>query len=129
MSDWGGKKEGIIMKNSSEIPDGWYVGDADFDAPGIIYSPLEAYDSEGDLYYMVEGICNDICSGEKVNREFTKSDLSEFEWRGWNPKGFEKRKKAYHKTFTVKFFINAEGEEDYNLLEREVKLYDKGELK
>ena len=46
---------------------------------------------------MAEDALIDALDGRRaLSGTFSASDLKEFEWRGWNPKGFAKRRNAHH---------------------------------
>lgn len=99
----------------------WQQPEWDFDAPKVLYSPVERYSDqggsicEGATWDLVEEVCGDLCEHGKVPRGFSEDDLSEFEWREWSPKGFKRRKRAVHDVIRVRFFRNGE-EMSYEIL-------------
>ncbi len=90
--------------------DGW-----EFDAPTILYHPIKRYSANysnsSGVESLVENACIDhLCNGDDVSTKWCDSDLSEFNWRGWNPGGFKRRKKAQHVKITVSFKISDDPE-------------------
>lgn len=81
----------------------------EFDAPLIIYSPIQRYCVTGSVAHQsieqeIENIAIDLCiNSDGVLRHFNADDLKEFQWRGWNPNGFKNRKRATHASFKVTF--------------------------
>lgn len=88
----------------------------EFDVPCILYSPVRRYriGSAYDIESMVEDVCCDLADGEAVAKEFGDSDLKEFEWRGWSPRGFSRRRNAVHFKVTVRFVKPSNDEDDYD---------------
>jgi len=97
--------------------DGW-----EFDAPLIIYSPVERFFdshwiSQAAIERKVEDICIDLCIDGEIRDRFSKSDLKEFTWRGWSVPGFRRRKSAVHGTVKVKLVYDEHGERSCVFLE------------
>lgn len=92
----------------------WNEPQWEFDAPIVLYSPLQRYDMGSvscvDLYDKIEDVCIDLCYNVPINTHFDKMSLKEFKWRGWNPKGFSRRKNAVHVEVTVEFFLDNDNE-------------------
>lgn len=99
----------------------WWDADWEFDAPAIVYYPFKKYGfgSALEIDQLVEDVCIDICLGEQPRTKFTESELSEFKWRRWNPKGFAKRKNAIHRRITVKWFYQQDGELMFDFIKEE----------
>ena len=102
--------------------DGW-----EFDAPLILYSPVERYDHVGSicpesLESIVEDVCIDLCIKGFVKEKFIASDLDEFRWRSWSPKGFSRRRRAVHGTIKVKFTLDGHGERSFEYTSRPKRL-------
>ncbi len=98
-------KDKLTFKGCTWIEYGW-----EFDAPLIIYSPIQRYCftgsvSKNSVYQKIEDICIDICcdNGEIENIKFNNNDLKEFKWRGWSLR-FARRKRAIHLQVEVEFF-------------------------
>ena len=90
----------------------------EFDAPSIVYSPIKRYGiggNSGEIDSMVEDYCIDLCLGENPRRGWSKFDLKEFKWRGWSPRGFSRRKKAWHITIRVKWYKNEDGDLTFSM--------------
>lgn len=89
--------------------DGW-----EFDAPGVLYSPVCRYSSDiGSLCaeaieMMVEDVCIDLVVDGEVRRGWSEYDLKEFHWRGWNPDRFRLRKRAKHGIVRVQFLTDGD---------------------
>jgi len=85
----------------------------EFDAPCVMYYPFKRYGFGGNASRfdsMVEDVCIDLSLGKHVRRGFTESELKEFRWRGWSPRGFSRRKDAWHIQVSVEWFVDGYGE-------------------
>lgn len=96
--------------------DGW-----EYDAPCVLYSPVKRYGiggNSGHIDSMVEDIASDISCCIAVRHDWTADDLREFEWRGWSPRGFARRKNARHVEIVVGFHATEDGELEAKVLRR-----------
>ena len=82
-----------------------FDADWEFDKPAILYYPVQKYGFNS-IEHLVENVCIDLLVYGYTEDKFGQSDLEEFQWRGWNPKGFAKRKNAVHKVVKVEFYID-----------------------
>lgn len=83
----------------------------EFDGPCVMYSPFRRYGFGGNSYHfdrMVEDVCFDLGAGDDVAANWDDSDLREFKWRGWSPRGFSRRKQGWHIKITVEWYIDEE---------------------
>ena len=81
----------------------------EFDAPCILYWPCKRYGIGGNSHHldsMVEDICIDLTLGKQPAFQWSESDLKEFKWRGWSPRGFANRKQAWHVEIGVAWNAN-----------------------
>ena len=93
----------------------------EFDAPCVLYSPFPRYGYGGNSEHldgMVQDICVDISCGTAPRKQWSESDIKEFKWRGWSPRGFAKRKEAWHVTITVRWFIDDDEQLDFQITDR-----------
>lgn len=99
-----------IVFRGCMFDDGW-----EFDAPCILYSPFKRSGIGGNIGHiedMVEDICNDLADGRSVPRGWSEGDLKEFRWRGWSPRGFARRRQAWHREIVVEFIEDDEWDTD-----------------
>lgn len=97
----------------------------EFDCPTVLYHPVKRYHISGssEIVSMVEDVCYDLASGDGVERGFHESDLKEFEWRGWSPKNFHRRR-GCHMEVKVRFTKPDDGYDELNfeiISEKEVQ--------
>ena len=84
--------------------DGW-----EFDCPTVIYAGLKAYSpnthstGESSVRAFIEDKLYDVVVNGEYRAEFSESELREFEWRGWSPRGF-RRRRAAHAEMVVEFY-------------------------
>lgn len=102
----------------------WCEPHWEFDAPVIIYEPVQRYGFtgsvwEGAIEADIEDICLDLCINGEVRDSFSPDTLKEFAWRQWKIEDFPTMKDAIHLQITVRFFENMEGELEFEFLERE----------
>lgn len=79
--------------------DGW-----EFGAPTVLYMGTKEYSElDAGIDNLIEEILIDVLdSDEPLKKEFSSTDLKVFKWRGWSPRGFARRKRAYHTRVIVK---------------------------
>ena len=81
--------------------DGW-----EFDAPCVLYrgAKVSGYGGNyGEIENMIESALIDaMISGKPLPSQWSPSDLHEFKCRGWSPRGFARRKAAYHVRVVVR---------------------------
>jgi len=106
MTDLDGKT--IIFRGCS-WDDHW-----EYDAPAVVYSPYKSYSPNGGgantAADLVQSICSDLADGELERvKAGWGSDLKEFQWRGWSPAGFRRRRAATHVELHVRFLSHHAG--------------------
>jgi len=82
--------------------DGW-----EFDAPCILYFPYRRYGIGSNTFKldeMIYDLCFDIAEEIPIRKGFGKYTLEEFLSRGWSPRGFAKRLRAWHVVFEVRWY-------------------------
>ena len=93
----------------------------EFDAPCVLYAPFKRFGIGHNSYHideMVEDICIDISLGKSPRTKWIESDLKEFKWRGWSPRGFAKRKEAFHVTITGRWTFTDDEQWDFEITDR-----------
>ena len=80
----------------------------EFDAPCVLYTPCRRYTpNSGNIYgviHLIEDVCFELAEGNPARIGFCNSDLREFAWRRWSPRGFSRRLQAWHLAATATFF-------------------------
>lgn len=84
----------------------------EYDAPCVIYSPVQRYGfggNSGHLQDMVESYCIDLAiaidEGQPLPpTKLGKGDKEEFAWRGWSMRNMRRRKNAHHVRIKVRWF-------------------------
>lgn len=89
--------------------DGW-----EFDAPIVVYTPAKRIGEGGSICRnsilgVIEDVCIDACVDGEFKSEWSPDDRREFEWRGWSPAGFARRKRAVHVAIEVEFYTDEQG--------------------
>ena len=105
-----------------------FDADWEFDAPCIVYSPIQRNGIGGNSYHideMVDDYCIDLSLWKSPRKRFSENDLKEFKWRGWSPRGFAKRREAWHVEITVRWYTE-EGELYHELVKRRERFGIKG---
>lgn len=97
--------------------DGW-----EFDAPCVLYWPVKRYRDGGNtgaIDCLVEDVCGDLMDGSPVETGWSASDLHEFKWRHWSPRGFAQRRQAWHVEIVVEFYDTEDGLWSRDIVRRE----------
>lgn len=107
----------------------WFDAGWEFYAPTVLYQGIYAYSpnggNSGEIERLFQNKAIDICIDREAGKEspellgFFESDLGEFKWRRWSPKGF-KRRKAIHVEFQVEWFWKG-GEVMFDYTKKEIK--------
>lgn len=87
----------------------WNEPQWEFGCPSILYSPLCRYSPDHSLESLVEDACIDLCVDGPQKTGWSASELREFQWRGWSPRGFAYRRRATHTEIRVRFFLDEDG--------------------
>lgn len=93
----------------------------EYDAPCVMYYPFKRYRIGGNsstFDNLVEDVCCDLSMGMKVVRGFCEDELREFKWRGWSTTGFSRRKRAWHIEIKVRWFVDKDGEQTFEIVNR-----------
>lgn len=106
-----------IVFRGCQWDDGW-----EYDAPCAVYAPIRRYGYGGNscsIDDLVDSICGDLAEGKDVPRDWTPADFKEFEWRGWSPSGFSRRRRAVHVEIVSQFLQEPlDGEWYWNVASR-----------
>ncbi len=88
----------IIEFRGCTWDDGW-----EFGRPLVLYMGTKNYCDDTRTENAIEDVLiNALCLDKPLKKEFDSTDLKEFKWRGWSPRGFARRKKAWHTRVIVK---------------------------
>lgn len=97
----------VVLIRGCNWSAGW-----EFDAPWIIYEPVQRYGFTGSLgaeamQEPFEDLVVDLCvEPEGVERKFSASSQKEFAIRGWNSRRFPYRRSAFHAEQKVRFYVD-----------------------
>ncbi len=84
----------------------------EFDRPCVVYMPYKTWGPGGSVGYLstiIEEICIHIAvHGKEPSKKWNESELETFKHYEWSPRGFARRKDAYHYECVVEWFINEE---------------------
>jgi len=95
----------------------WNEPQWEFDSPTAIYSGVKRYFIGRSIEDAIESICIDICvDNGDIDAGWHSSDLKEFKWRGWSPRGFSRRQSAGHAEIIVEFFTDDDGDLDFCII-------------
>ena len=85
--------------------------DWEFGAPSVLYAPFKAYkEDQQSAESLLEDLWIDAMLDDKpMPTTWRPCTLKDFKWRGWDPKGFRRRKNARHTKITIRVLDDEEG--------------------
>lgn len=106
----------IIEFRACTWDDGW-----EFGGPCVLYAGTKEYGDDVRIENFIENVLIDaLVSDKPLKKEFDSMDLKVFGHYGWSPRGFARRKKAWHTKIVVKIVQGPhEGELEWDEILRE----------